>query len=119
MKTLRTAVGLPFALGVTAPRVSAQQEAAAPEREPRQIGVTILGMSCPFCVYGVQQKFQLLGGVEDLNVELSIGLVTLTLEDGVDISNELLQETGVMVVRTSFHRASIAFSSHALTVGGV
>ncbi len=93
MKVFRTAVALVFALGLTAPTVLAQQEAAAPEQEPRQIEVTILGMSCPFCAYGVQQKLQRLEGVEDLKVELSTGLATLTLEDGVDISNELLQET--------------------------
>ena len=34
-----------------------------------------------------------LEGVEELKVELSTGLATLTLEGGVDISNELLQET--------------------------
>ncbi len=93
MKALRTAVAVAFALGLAAPTVLAQQEAGAPEQEPRQIEITILGMSCPFCAYGVQQKLQRLEGVEDLKVELSTGLATLTLEEGVDISNELLQET--------------------------
>ena len=93
MKALRTAVALAFALGLTAPTVLAQQETAAPEQEPRQIEITILGMSCPFCAYGVQQKLKRLEGVDDLKVELSTGLATLRLEEGVDISNELLQET--------------------------
>ena len=93
MKALRTVVALAFALGLAAPTVLAQQEAAAPEQEPRQIEVTILGMSCPFCAYGVQQKLQRLEGVEDLEVELSTGLATLTLTEEADISNELLQET--------------------------
>ena len=93
MKALRTAVAVAFALGLTAPTVLAQQEAAAPEQEPRQIEVTILGMSCPFCAYGVQQKLQRLEGVEDLKVELSTGLATLTLEDDADISNEVLVQT--------------------------
>ncbi len=93
MKALRTAVALAFALGLTAPTVLAQQEAAAREQEPRQIEVTILGMSCPFCAYGVQQKLQRLEGVEDLDVQLSTGLATLTLEEEADLSNELLLET--------------------------
>ena len=93
MKALLTAVGLALALGLTAPTVLAQQDAVAQEQEQRQIEVTILGMSCPFCVYGVQQKLQRLGGVDDLKVELSTGLATLTLEEGVDISNEVLKET--------------------------
>ena len=93
MKALRTAVALAFALGVAAPTVLAQEDAAAQEPALRQIQVTILGMSCPFCVYGVQQKLQRLEGVEDLKVELSTGLATLTLEEEADLSNELLLET--------------------------
>ncbi len=93
MKALRTAVALAFALGAAAPTVLAQHEAAAQEHAPRQIQVTILGMSCPFCAYGVQQKLQRLEGVEDLKVELSTGLATLTLEQDVDVPNDLLLET--------------------------
>ena len=93
MKALRTAVALAFVLGVAAPTVLAGQEAAAQEQESRQIQVTILGMSCSFCAYGVQQKLQRLDGVEDLEVELSTGLATLTLEEEADLSNELLLET--------------------------
>ena len=93
MKALRTAVALTFALGVAAPTVLAQHDAAAQEQEPRQIQVTILGMSCPFCAYGVEQKLKRLDGVEDLEVVLSTGLATLTLEEEADLSNELLLET--------------------------
>ena len=93
MKALRTAVALAFVLGVAAPTVLAAQEAAAQEQEPRQIQVTILGMSCPFCADGVEQKLKRLEGVEDLKVVLSTGLATLTLEEEADLSNELLLET--------------------------
>ena len=93
MNALRTAVALAFVLGVAAPTVLAVQEAAAQEQESRQIQVTILGMSCPFCAYGVEQKLKRLEGVEDLKVELSTGLATLTLEEEADLSNELLLET--------------------------
>ncbi len=93
MKALRTAVALAFALSVAAPTVLLQQEAAAQAQEPRQIQVTILGMSCPFCAYGVEQKLKRLEGVEGLEVVLSTGLATLTLEEEADLSNELLLET--------------------------
>ena len=93
MKALRAAVTLAFALGVAAPTMLAQQDAAAQEQEPRQIQVTILGMSCPFCAYGVEQKLKRLEGVEGLEVVLSTGLATLTLEEEADLSNELLLET--------------------------
>lgn len=93
MRVLRHAVALAFAVGLAAPAASAQQDTAAPEPEARQIEITILGMSCPFCAYGVQQKLQRLDGVVELEVVLETGLATLTLEEDADISNELLQET--------------------------
>ena len=93
MKALRITPTLILALGLWAPTLAAQQDPAAQEDEPRQIQVTILGMSCPFCVYGVQQKLQKLEGVTDLEVVLETGLATLTLEDEADISNEQLKKT--------------------------
>ncbi len=93
MKPLRTAVAVAFALSVAAPTVLLQQEAAAQEQEPRQIQVTILGMSCPFCAYGVEQKLKRLDGVEELEVVLSTGLASLTLAEEADLSTELLLET--------------------------
>ena len=93
MKALRTAVALAFALGVAAPTVLAQEDAAAQEPALRQIQVTILGMSCPFCAYGVEQKVKRLDGVVELEVVLETGLATIVMEEDADISNELLQET--------------------------
>lgn len=99
MKHLRTILALTFALSLLAPAVVEQQQAAAQEpvaadvHEPRQIEITILGMSCPFCVYGVQQKLQRLDGVAELEVVLETGIATLRLEEDADISNELLDDT--------------------------
>ena len=93
MRVLRHAVALALAVGLAAPAASAQQDAAAPEPEARQIEITILGMSCPFCAYGVEQKLKRLDGVVKLEVVLETGLATLALEEDADISNELLQET--------------------------
>ncbi len=93
MKALRITPALILALGLWAPALAAQQDSVVQESEQRQIQVTILGMSCPFCAYGVQQKLQKLEGVTDLEVVLDTGLATLTLEEEADISNEQLQET--------------------------
>ena len=92
MKTIRTAVTLASLLGLVASAAMAQQDTASQEQEPRQIQVTILGMSCPFCAYGVEQKLKKLDGVEDMEVVLETGLATLTLEEGADISNEQIQK---------------------------
>ncbi len=72
---------------------ASQQEEAMPEEQPRQIQVTVLGMSCPFCAYGVEQKLKKLEGVEELTVVLETGLATLLMEEGADVSNETLRET--------------------------
>ncbi len=72
---------------------ASQQEEAVPEEQPRQIQVTVLGMSCPFCAYGVEQKLKKLEGVEELTVVLETGLATLLMEEGADVSNETLRET--------------------------
>lgn len=93
MQTLRTTVALALSLGLVAPSVSAQEKATSPEQAPRQVQVTILGMSCPFCAYGAEKKLKKLEGVEELEVVLETGLATLRLAEDADISNELLQKT--------------------------
>ena len=93
MKVLRTAVALAFAVSLAAPAVSGQEAASDQNDDPRQIEVTILGMSCPFCAYGVEQKVKRLDGVTELEVVLETGLATLTLEEDADVSNELLHKT--------------------------
>ena len=93
MKAHRITIAVALAAGLAAATASAQEKAPVPEPEPQQIQVTILGMSCPFCAYGVQQKLKRLEGVVALEVVLETGLATLTLEEDADISNELLQET--------------------------
>ena len=91
MQAFRTAVATALLFGLVAPATRAQE--TAPGQAPRQIQVTILGMSCPFCTYGVQQKLRKLEGVEKLEVVLETGLATLQLRDGADLSNELLRKT--------------------------
>ncbi|MGH7556719.1 MAG: heavy-metal-associated domain-containing protein [Gemmatimonadota bacterium] len=81
-------------VGLGAPAgLAAQQTEGVQQPAPRQIEVTILGMSCPFCAYGVEQKLKKLNGVEDLDVQLKTGVATLTLEEGDDVSNETLKKT--------------------------
>lgn len=91
MSTIKAALVMTALLGLGAP-LAAQDSAAAGTEQPRQIQVTILGMSCPFCVYEVQRKLKKLKGVSDLEVDLESGLATLTLRDGADLSNERLIE---------------------------
>ncbi len=104
MKAFRKVMALAFALSLAAPAVSGQERAQGQNDDPRQIEVTILGMSCPFCAYGVEQKLKRLEGVVELEVVLETGLATLRLEADADVSNELLLET---VKEAGFEAAKI------------
>ena len=92
MKAFRKVIALAFAFSLAAPAVYGQERAQGPADEPRQIEVTILGMACPFCAYGVQQKLKKLDGVTELEVVLETGVATLRLEEDADIPTELLQK---------------------------
>ncbi|MFV2007599.1 MAG: heavy-metal-associated domain-containing protein [Longimicrobiales bacterium] len=93
MQVFRKAIVLAFALSLAAPAAYGQEPAQAQNDGPRQVEVTILGMSCPFCAYGVEQKLKKLDGVTELEVVLETGLATLRLEEDADISNALLRKT--------------------------
>lgn len=92
MKTLAMALAVTAALTLTVPGASAQDTPAADDGA-RVIEVTILGMVCPFCSYGVQQKLKRLDGIAELDVDLEKGLATLRLDDERDLSNEILLRT--------------------------
>lgn len=83
-------LALPASIAAQEARVEAALEV---EQDARTIQVEILGMSCPFCAYGAEQKLKRLDGVEDLEVELKTGIATLTLAEGADIPNETLEKT--------------------------
>lgn len=96
-------VGLALAAGPATAQEAEGQEAAArqaggeaeaqeqAQEQPRQIQMKILGMSCPFCAYGVEQKLKRLEGVKELDIQLESGIGTLVMEEGADVSNERLR----------------------------
>ena len=45
--------------------------------------VSVDGLSCPFCAYGVEKKLKAVKGVRDVEVNLKAGLATLVLADGL------------------------------------
>ena len=106
MRTLATALALTGALTLPATWATAQEPATA-DGGARIIEVTILGMVCPFCSYGVQQKMKGLEGVADLEIDLDEGVATLTVADGKDLSNEVLLKT---VKNAGFEVAKISRS---------
>lgn len=103
---LTLTVGFALAPGtLPAQEAGAEKEATAEAQEqPRQIQVKILGMSCPFCAYGAQQKLKKMDGVKELEVQLETGMATLILEEGADVPNERLRK---VIDRAGFEVAEI------------
>ena len=53
--------------------------------EPIKIQVKIDGLSCPFCVYGLEKKLKRVEGVEDLKLQFDIGVAEIKIKDGKSI----------------------------------
>lgn len=90
---LALVVGVGLALVPSAAAAQQLAPKADEEQQTRTIQVKILGMSCPFCAYGAEQKLKRLEGVEELEVDLESGIATLGMEEDADVSNERLKET--------------------------
>ncbi len=50
--------------------------------EVTQVSVVVDGLSCPFCVFGVEKKLDAVAGVDGVEVDLETGVATLSLEKG-------------------------------------
>ena len=48
------------------------------------------GLSCPFCVYGVEKKLKNLEGVVEIKSELETGEFFVLVEDGGSLSEEMI-----------------------------
>ncbi len=54
--------------------------------------IVVGGLSCPFCVYGVEKKLKNLDGVMDIESELETGEFFVKVEDGASLSEETIEE---------------------------
>ncbi len=50
------------------------------------------GLACPYCAYGIEKKLNKVDGVEKIDVDLNKGLVTVTVADGVKLSDEQMTQ---------------------------
>jgi len=44
------------------------------------------GLACPYCAYGIEKKLNEIDGVENLDVDLDKGLVTVNVREGVELT---------------------------------
>lgn len=55
---------------------------AAVTVRPERITVTVTGLSCPFCAYGLEKRFSKLDGLDSLRIDFKTGAVILIVRDG-------------------------------------
>ena len=44
------------------------------------------GLACPYCAYGVEKKLKQIEGVEQIDVDLDRGIVTVDVAEGVELT---------------------------------
>lgn len=54
------------------------------------VSMQVDGMTCPFCVYGIEKKLKALAEVEDVGTNLKTGVVDITLTESAPIDIERL-----------------------------
>lgn len=64
-------------------RTAAQESQA----DVKQAVVTVQGMQCPFCAYGIQKQLKKLRGVKGVEVELERNEAIVTLEPGAKVTD--------------------------------
>lgn len=70
----------------------------------KKVTVKIDGMTCPSCAASVEGQFNKLSEVEDADISLSKGTVTVTLKDGKTLTDDAIKDA---VKRAGFKAVSI------------
>jgi len=58
----------------------------------KQAVVTVKGMSCPFCAYGIKKQLAKLSGVEKVDLDLAKSQATVDLAPGATVSDKQIQQ---------------------------
>lgn len=59
---------------------------------PARITVTVTGLSCPFCAYGLEKRLRKLEGLDSLHIDFKTGAVTLIVRDGSKAPDALIRQ---------------------------
>ncbi|MCH7782073.1 heavy-metal-associated domain-containing protein [candidate division KSB1 bacterium] len=85
----------------------ADTSVAVSSQKENIVEVRVDGLSCPFCVYGLEKKMKKIDGILDLKIDFEKGLVTFSLKEGKSVD----EKTIVKIVKESgFTAKEIKFS---------
>ena len=54
--------------------------------------LTVDGLACPFCAYGIEKHINALEGVESIEIDIDEGTVLVTTADGAEIDEADLRQ---------------------------
>lgn len=69
-----------------------QSSEGAAAHGPERITVTVNGLSCPFCAYGLEKRFKKVEGLDSLHIEFQTGQVALYVRDGSKVSDARIRQ---------------------------
>lgn len=85
-------VGLVLAAAVLSLGGSSNLAAQAPDAVGRQAVITVDGLQCPFCAYGIQKQLKKLPGATKVEVELAKNQAIVSFKPGADVTDDQLRE---------------------------
>ena len=80
--------------GVPTTAVAQTQEQPAPQVQATegQVVLRVDGLTCPFCAFGLEKKLTRLEAVDEVEINIRDGRVTLTLEEGASVSDAAIEK---------------------------
>jgi len=54
--------------------------------------IAVDGLSCPFCVYGLEKNLKKVNGVESVNIDMKTGKATVVLKPDAHVDDQALRQ---------------------------
>jgi len=55
--------------------------------------IAVDGLSCPFCVYGLEKNLKKMNGVESVKIDMKTGKATVAFKQGAGVDDQSLRQT--------------------------
>ena len=59
---------------------------------PTQYELSVDGLACPFCAYGIEKKLNATDGVENIFIDINAGTVTVTMAESASMSEDTAKQ---------------------------